>query len=195
MRPYNTKQNCPLVIPFEDKNLIDGCVAGKRDAQYQLYKKYSKAMYNICLRMVSDQSEAEDVLQNSFIDVFTKLKYFRFESTPGAWIKRIVVNNCINHLRKSKIEFQSTDYIPDVADTKETDDVSYNIDIVKKAINQLPDGYRMIFCLYTMEGYDHGEIAEILNISESTSKSQYSRARSKLYENLKSSGSIDMIYQ
>lgn len=184
-----------MVISLDDKNLINDCIAGKRDAQYQLYKKYSKAMFNICLRMVTDQSEAEDVLQNSFIDVFAKLKYFRFESTPGAWIKRIVVNNCINYLRKSKIEFQSADYIPEMADTSENDDVDFNIDIVKKAINVLPDGYRMIFCLYTMEGYDHGEIAEILNISESTSKSQYSRARSKLYEIMKSNGSIDLIYQ
>jgi len=184
-----------LVISFDDKNLIEGCIAGKRDAQYQLYKKYSKAMYNICLRMIRDQGEAEDVLQNSFIDVFTKLKFFRFESTPGAWIKRIVVNNCINHIRKNKIEFQSSDYIPDTEDGVDSENSSFNIDIIKKAINELPDGYRMIFCLYTMEGYDHGEISEILNISESTSKSQYSRARSKLYEILKSSGSIDMIYQ
>lgn len=76
-----------MIIQLDDKNLIEQCIAGKRDAQYQLYKNYSKAMYNICLRMTGDQSEAEDVLQNSFVDVFTKLKMFRFESTPGAWIK------------------------------------------------------------------------------------------------------------
>ena len=184
-----------MIIQLDDKNLIEQCMAGKRDAQYQLYKNYSKAMYNICLRMTGDQSEAEDVLQNSFVDVFTKLKMFRFESTPGAWIKRIVVNNCINHLRKNKLDFQSVDFIPDLVDETEVEEVSLNIDIVRKAIDQLPDGYRMIFCLYTMEGYDHGEIAGILNITESTSKSQYSRARSRLCEILKSNGTIDMIYQ
>jgi RNA polymerase sigma-70 factor (ECF subfamily) len=183
-----------LIALTEDKELVDGCISGKRDAQYALYRKYSKAMYNICLRMVNDKSEAEDVLQNAFIDIFTKMKYFRYESTPGAWIKRIVINNCINHLRRNKAETVSLDQVA-ISEMDYEPDVSFNLNVIKNAIGQLPEGYRVIFCLYTIEGYDHGEIAEIMQITESTSKSQYSRARAKLYNILKSSGDIDKIYE
>jgi len=175
--------------------LVENCILGKRDAQYLLYKKYSKSMYNICLRMLNDQSEAEDVLQNAFVDVFTKIKMFRYESTLGAWIKRIVINNCINHIRKLKVDIVSVDNIQDREDEVSSEDTEYNLDVVIRAIEMLPDGYRMIFNLYTLEGYDHGEIAEILNISESTSKSQYSRAKTKLHDILKSSGDIHSIYK
>lgn len=184
-----------MVILAEDKIMIDGCISGKREAQYMLYKKYSKSMYNICVRMISDVSEAEDVLQNAFVDVFTKLKMFRYESTPGAWIKRIVVNNCINHLRSKKLNMHFSENIPDIQDDVNDDTIEFNVGLIKNAISMLPDGYRSIFCLYTMEGYDHSEISEILEISESTSKSQYSRAKAKLYEILKSSGSLEQIYQ
>ncbi len=175
--------------------IIDGCIAGKREAQYQLYKKYSKSMYNICVRMINDANEAEDILQNAFVDVFTKLKMFRYDSTPGAWIKRIVINNCINHLRSKKMNLMFSDNMPEVPDDGNEDMVEFNVALIKNAINLLPDGYRSIFCLYTMEGYDHSEISEILDISESTSKSQYSRARARLYEILKSSGGLEQIYQ
>ena len=171
-----------MVILAEDKMVIDGCIAGKRDAQYQLYKTYSKAMFNVCVRMINDVNEAEDILQNAFVDIFTKLKMFRYESTPGAWIKRIVVNHCINHIRAKKQLLLLSEQVPDIAD-----------DINEESVE--PDGYRSVFCLYAMEGYDHSEIAEILDINESTSKSQYSRARGKVYEILKSNGSIEKIFQ
>lgn len=183
-----------LEIQESDRLLIEDCVSGKRDAQYQLYKKYNKAMFNICCRMINDVGDAEDVLQNSFVDIFQKLKMFKHESTPGAWIKRIVVNNCINHLRRKKLEFKELDERVQVSDGSDVEDVNFDVRVIKKAIENLPDGYRIVFSLYAMEGYDHGEIAEILNISESTSKSQYSRARSKIYEDLKSSGSMDRLY-
>ena len=150
-------------------------------------------MYNICLRMVIDQNDAEDVLQISFFQIFSKLGEYRFESTIGAWIKRIVVNNCINHLRKNIIHFESIE--DKEVMIQEDEPVEYNVSSIKKAINDLPEGYRVIFCLYTLEGYDHGEIAQIMNISESTSKSQYSRAKSKLCQILKDNGSINQIYQ
>ncbi|MGB4839186.1 MAG: sigma-70 family RNA polymerase sigma factor [Saprospiraceae bacterium] len=184
-----------MVILAEDKLMIEGCIAGKRDAQYQLYKKYCKAMFNICLRMVNDVNEAEDVLQNAFVDVFSKLKMFRYESTPGAWIKRIVVNNCINHIRSKKMNLVASENIPELAEENHDNEIQLNVSLIKNAIQKLPEGYRTIFCLYSMEGYDHSEISEILKISESTSKSQYSRARAKLYEILKSNGSINEIYQ
>lgn len=177
----------------EDNNLVQQCMAGSRDAQYLLYKNYSKAMYNLCLRIVGDQNDAEDVLQVAFVQVFRKINEFRFESTLGAWIKRIVVNNCINHLRKNSLQFESIGD-NDVA-VVDDEPVSFNIHTIKLAINQLPEGYRTIFCLYILEGYDHGEIAQILGITESTSKSQYSRAKAKLCQILRDNGSINLIYQ
>ena len=184
-----------MVILAEDKVIIDGCIAGKREAQYQLYKKYNKSMYNICVRMINDANEAEDILQNAFVDIFYKLKMFRYESTPGAWIKRIVVNNCINHLRSKKLKVHFSEDVPELPDSVNDDSVELNVGLIKNAISMLPDGYRSIFCLYTLEGYDHSEISQILDISESTSKSQYSRAKAKLYEILKSNGKLELIYQ
>lgn len=144
---------------------------------------YSKGMYNICLRMLNNSMEAEDVLQESFMDVYRKLHTYKFESTPGAWIKRIVVNNCINKLRKNKLHIEEIEegrYVADVILEKE--DYKYEVKQIKKAMSALPDGYRAIFSLYAMEGYDHQEIGQIMNISESTSKSQYSRAKKKIRE-------------
>lgn len=165
------------------RDIVEGCQSGNRQAQYKLYDLYAKAMYNICLRMVRDELDAEDILQNSFVNIFTKINSFRFQSSIGAWIKRIVVNNCINFLKKKRLEFEelNDDYKLSVVPEEEPK-VQLDIDAVHEAIYQLPDGYRVVFSLYMMEGYDHSEIAEILNIAEATSKSQYSRAKRKLKE-------------
>lgn len=143
-------------------------------------------MYNVCLRMVRNEEDAEDLLQNSFIDVFTNLGSFRFESSIGAWIKRIVVNNCINFLKKRRLVFSelhdNLTGMPD--DAPEPTEYPLSVEAVHEAINHLPDGYRVVFSLYLLEGYDHQEIGQILGISEATSKSQFSRARKKLKEML-----------
>lgn len=170
------------------KELVELCAAGNRKAQFELYRLYSQAMYNICLRMLNDQDDAEDLLQQSFIDVFTKLDSFRFESSIGAWIKRIVVNNCINFLKKRRLTIQSIDdekigSFPDNPDGDLHENL-LSVQEVKNAITELPDGYIVVFTLYMFEGYDHKEIADILNITEATSKSQYSRAKKKLREML-----------
>jgi RNA polymerase sigma-70 factor (ECF subfamily) len=128
-----------------------------------------------------DHMEAEDVLQNSFIDVFTKIRSFRGESTIGAWIKRIVINNCINQIKKKKIETNTWDdrysEIPEESEEKYRIE---DVELIKGAIKQLPDGYRAVFSLYAIEGYDHQEIGQILGVTEATSKSQYSRAKKKI---------------
>lgn len=168
---------------IDHSDLIQGCLKGSRKHQYQLYAQYSKAMYNVCLRIMNDDMLAEDVLQESFVDVFTKIHTFKYESTPGAWIKRIVVNNCINKLRKNKLHLESLEEEhTGIAMHNDAYDESsaYKIKDIKRAMNQLPDGYRTIFSLYALEGYDHQEIGSILGISESTSKSQYSRAKKKI---------------
>ncbi len=147
-------------------------------------------MYSVCLRMVKNEADAEDLLQNSFIDVFTKLDTFRYQSSIGAWIKRIVVNNSINFLKRNRVYFENleTQYL-EPANTHQDDEVpetALSVELVKRAMMQLPDGYRVVFSLYLLEGYDHKEIAKILGITEATSKSQYSRAKKKMRELLES---------
>ncbi len=165
--------------------IVEACMSGNRRAQFQLYKLYSKAMYNICLRMLNNETDAEDMLQNAFMDVFSKLHYFRFESSIGAWIKRIVVNNCINFLKKRRlqiVEMGEKDVPSNDSDTHWTDS-KFSVEQINTAIGQLPDGYRIVVNLYLLEGYDHQEIGEIMGISASTSKSQYSRAKKKTSRN------------
>lgn len=177
----------PIALDYSSthRNIVEKCKRGDRRAQFELYKLYSKAMYNICMRMVKDNLEAEDILQSSFIDIFAKLHTFKYQSSIGAWIKRIVINNCINHLKKRRIFVESLEdhayKVLEPADPiDQNDDYPWTVNMVKEAMGQLPDGYRVVFNLYAFEGYDHREIAQILDISEATSKSQYSRAKKKL---------------
>lgn len=137
-------------------------------------------MYNVCLRMVKNEADAEDLLQSSFADVFKRIHTFRAESSIGAWIKRIVINNCINFLKKRRLHFQELeDRHVQVAET-EIAESKINVKAINDAIMRLSDGYRVVFSLYALEGYDHKEIAQILNVTEATSKSQYSRAKQRL---------------
>lgn len=125
--------------------------------------------------------DAEDILQNSFVDVYTNLHKFNYQATPGAWIKRIVINNCINHLKKRRINFEEMSNVADVVDdSKQSEGYDLDVNKIKSAMNLLSDGYRTVFSLYALEGYDHAEIAGVLDISESTSKSQYHRAKQKI---------------
>ncbi|MEL6922636.1 MAG: RNA polymerase sigma factor [Bacteroidota bacterium] len=166
------------------RDIVEACKTGDRQAQFELYRLYSKAMYNICLRMTRNEHDAEDLLQHSFMDVYSKLHTFRYQSSIGAWIKRIVVNNCINFLKKRRLQIEElTDRnAKEHFEEKEQREAPHSIDAINKAIFKLPDGYRIVFSLYLLEGYDHKEIASILNISEATSKSQFSRAKKKLKE-------------
>lgn len=171
--------------------LIQRCRQGNRQAQFELYKQYNRAMYNVCLRMLNNEHDAEDILQVSFVQVFKKIDTFRQESAIGAWIKRIVVNNCINHLKKKRLQFAEWDNRIEAAEESASEpSLPHGLQVhqVKQALGQLSDGYRTVFSLYAMEGYDHQEIAGILGVSEATSKSQYSRAKKRLKEILLSMG-------
>lgn len=161
--------------------LVDECRNGSRKAQFELYKLYANAMYNVALRIVNDDAEAEDVLQEAFLDAFKRIADFRQETTFGLWLKQIVINRSINYLRKRKAEFVSLTEV-EVADEPNYDesDTLQMVETVKAAIAELPDGYRVVLTLYLFEGYDHEEIAHILKISENTSRSQYMRAKQKL---------------
>jgi RNA polymerase sigma factor (sigma-70 family) len=169
----------------QHNEIVKLCIQGERTAQFELYNLYNKAMFNLCLRILKTREDAEDVLQSSFVDVFGKIETFRFESTIGSWIKRIVVNNCINEIRKRKMNFVDIDknQIENLGSV-EIDAVNLNVDKLNEAIQSLSDGYRVVFTLYALEGYDHEEIGQILNINESTSKSQYSRAKQRLRDYL-----------
>lgn len=159
--------------------LIEECRKGNRQAQFSLYNQYSKAMYNLAYRILNNREDAEDILQEAFVECFRNLNSFRFESTFGAWLKKILVNKCINQLKKKKIDLTLCDNLP-VTIYEAEDEITYDTGKIFKGIEMLPDGYRIILTLFLLEGYDHSEISQILGISESTSKSQYSRAKEKL---------------
>jgi len=167
------------------RHLVEASKAGDRAAQYELYSLYVDAMFNIAMRMLRSREDAEDVVQDGFVDAFHHLDRFRYESTFGSWLKRIVINKCINFIQKKKIQTSSLDdhaFHLHVTEEETTSDITPDISIVKEAINQLASGYRQIINLYLVEGYDHVEIGQILNISEGTSKSQYHRAKKKLLQ-------------
>lgn len=144
-------------------------------------------MYNVAVRIVNHNGEAEDVLQDAFLDAFQKIHDFRQTSTFGAWLKQIVINRALNQLRNRKVQLVDIDESFDISDEETYDEESLNYDIqrVQHAIQQLPDGFRTVICLYLLEGYDHEEIAEVLGIAESTSRTQYIRAKKRLLEILK----------
>lgn len=167
-------------------HLIEQCRKGKQQYYKKVYSLYSQAMFNICLRILGNRQDAEDILQEAFADAFHTIHKFRFESSFGAWLKRIVVNKCISYIRKMKIDMQ---FINDIETLNIVDedsfeenckDIAIMVERVKSAMGSLPEGSRTIFSLYLFEGYDHVEISEIMNITESTSKTQYMRAREKI---------------
>jgi len=167
------------------REIIEESKKGNRTAQYQLYQQYSKAMFNICWRMMNKREEAEDMLQESFTDAFRKLGSFRYESTFGAWLKKIVVNKCINEIKRKKADLNFYDDMQMFDSSTEEHELNENqmsVDKIKQAMTQLPAGGRLVFSLYLLEGYDHVEISQILDISESTSKSQYMRAKNRVRE-------------
>lgn len=143
-------------------------------------------MYNICYRITNDRDEAEDVLQEAFLSAFKNLNSFKGQSSFGAWLKRIVVNAAINNIRKNRLIFTQLEN-HEVEQPLEMNDneIILEIDRIKEALQQLPDGFRTVLSLYLFEGYDHREIATILGVSESTSKSQYNRAKKRLKEILR----------
>ena len=161
------------------ESLIEDCRKGNGRAQSKLYQQYARAMFNLACRIMNSREDAEDILQETFVDCFRNIGSFRFESTFGAWLKRILVNKCINELKKKKSDLTFCETLP-VDIMEEEDDTEYDTDKIFQGIEMLPDGYRIILTLYLLEGYDHSEISQILGISESTSKSQYSRAKDKL---------------
>ena len=173
-------------IVFTHKALIEKSKLGDRKTQYKLYSLYVDAMFNVSIRIVKVKEDAEDVVQDSFIDAFKHLETFKYQSTFGSWLKKIVVNKSINYLKIKRIPLVNLDdqdyWITEAEDLENIKENELDINKIKTAINTLPSGYQTIINLYLIEGYSHNEIGEILEISVSTSKSQYHRAKKKLVE-------------
>ncbi len=165
-----------------EQQILEGCKKGDRAAQEQLYRHFAPTMLGICMRYSKDKDEAEDIMQDGFIKVFTNIDRFREEGSFEGWIKRIMVNTALNHYHKA----QKTNSHRNIEDIREVDIVSDDEPMPKTrfsqkemldAIRELPEGYSNIFNLYVFEKYKHKEIAEMLNISVNTSKSQLAKAR------------------
>jgi len=170
----------------KEKSLIARCLAGERAAQFELYERHSRKMLNVAYRLLRNREDAKDVLQDAFVKAFSNLQSYRHQSGFEAWIKRIVINTAINQLKKKGLQIVDN---PDLvansrADYEQEDPQRLQVDIhlARKALMELPDGYRSVLSLYLLEGYDHQEISEIMGISKSTSLSQFSRGKKKWLE-------------
>jgi RNA polymerase sigma factor (sigma-70 family) len=170
-------------------DIVEKCKQNDRKAQLKLYNQYCDGMFTVAMRFVKDTMEAEDIVQEAFIKAFSKLHQYKAEVTFGAWLKRIVINKSIDLLKSKKQMLELDEVHLKVVDSNYEDewlvDDAITLDEVKKAIYQLPDKYQYVVMLYLIEGYDHQEIAEILNITEVASRTQLSRGKGKLKELLK----------
>ncbi|MBN2273413.1 MAG: RNA polymerase sigma factor [Bacteroidales bacterium] len=174
--------------------LINKCRKGDRKAQFELYRLYYKAMYNTSLRIVAHPAEAEDIMQEAFLSAFAKINTYKGDVSFGAWLKKIVINKSIDALRQRKMRFDELSETKSIEIQEESigfpDDDNQSPELmikrIKNAIQELPHGYQVVITLALIEGYDHEEIAKILAINESTSRSQLTRARKKLIEIIKS---------
>lgn len=181
-----------LTAQIEYDELVERCKQGDSLSYSQLYSKYAKAMFNTSLRIVNNVSDAEDILQDAFVDAFRHLNDFKYKSSFGAWLKRIVINKSISLLRKKKmqwIDIESTQ-VADAGDAESIDeaDFSFKLEEVRKAIQLLPDGYRAVVSLYLLEEIPQEEIGKMLGISHNTVRTQYHRAKQKILSILKEGG-------
>ncbi len=171
---------------MEDRTLINGCIKGESRAQKQLYEKYASAMLGICLRYVREKETAYDLLQDGFVTLFTKIHTYSGNGSFPAWVKKIFVNTVLEYLRKNDIlriskEIEEAYHLEDI-DVSVFEQMSENE--LLECIGRLPDGCRIVFNMYAIEGYSHVEIAQMLNIQESTSRTRYVRARQFLQKML-----------
>lgn len=173
--------------------LIEECKSNNKRAQIALYRKYNQAMYNIAMRLLKNADNAEDVIQESFLSAFKNIHQFKGEVTFGAWLKKIVIHKCLNCLKKKELNVISLNeshvYNTEIEEDENWEfDGSIILDDVKKCIDKLPVKYKLVVMLYLIEGFDHDEISDILNISVIASRTQLMRGKIKLRQLLKSKG-------
>lgn len=176
--------------------LIRKCRENDRHAQFELYKIHYRQMYNTSLRILNDTAEAEDIMQESFLDAFRKIGDYTGEGNFGGWLRKIVVNNSLDALKKRKPGVLVHDEHLEVntAPDQEDDNVEYRVEEIKKAMNELAEDHRAIISLFLFEGYDHEEISQILNISYGASRTRFSRAKQKLLDVLADERKIKIIH-
>ena len=167
----------------EEQKVIEMAVENNRHAQHEIYTKFSPKMLSVCRQYIKDLHQAEDIMITAFMKVFTNLKNFEHKGSFEGWIRRIMVNECISFLRvQKKVKFiDDENYFEESFNNIES---QFSVDEIQFLIDNLPDGYRMVFNLYAIEGYKHQEIATMLGINEGTSKSQLSHARKMLQNNV-----------
>lgn len=183
--------------PHINDPLVRKCREKDRDAQFELYKLYYRQMYNTSLRIVNNSAEAEDIMQDSFLDAFAKIADYSGEGNFGGWLRRIVVNNSLDALKRRKNEVISLDeniQIEEQMTETLEENTEYKVREIKKALTLLPDDYRTIISLFLIEGYDHEEISQIMKISYSASRTRYSRARQKLLDVLTELRTIKIVH-
>ncbi|MCH2083306.1 MAG: RNA polymerase sigma factor [Saprospiraceae bacterium] len=173
----------------DEQQILLGCLKNDAKAQRTLYEQYKVQMFRLCLRYARDRQEAEDLLQEGFITVFKDLKNYRGVGALGGWIRKVMVNNALQHIRKTKHRFQSIDSVQlnEYEEITIDEEDQPRVKELTKYLQSLPDGYRTVFNLYVIEGYTHKEIAKVLSISESTSKSQLFKAKGMLRKLLEKS--------
>jgi len=168
-----------------EKQLIKKAASNHRDAQHMLYQLHAPKMLSVCRYYIKDVHQAEEVMLNGFFKVFTQLKSYKAEGSFEGWMRRIMIRESISFLRKKKqLEF-STDDMEVYDEPSNYSDAELDVDEIQQLIDKLPEGYRMVFNMYAIEGYKHSEIAEMLDITESTSKSQLFKARKLLQQQIK----------
>jgi len=171
----------------QDDILVEGCKAGNQQAQIGVYRKYFQQVYNTCLRIVKNPADAEDLMHNSFIDAFNRIKSYKGPSAFAGWLKKIAVNNAIDSLAKRKQPGESLEILPDIADDDASDSeefVELRVEQIKKAMNSIITEYRVILSLYLFEGYDYEEIGQILEISQANVRTRISRAKQSLIKHI-----------
>lgn len=171
---------------MNERQLVEACIQNERLAQRKLYEKYASKLFAVAVRYMKNRDDAADVLQDAFVKVYKNISSFRFDCPLEAWLKRIVINTALKALQKNKrMGFQED--VDDFSNELSISEVGVHqlaYEQLMEVVHQLPDGCKTIFNLYAIEGYKHHEIAELLGISEGTSKSQFSRAKSLLQEKL-----------
>lgn len=183
-----------MVNKVLNNELIEGCRKSNRKAQLRVYELYHKAMFNTSYRIVNNMAEAEDIMQESFIVAFKKIESYQGTGTFGSWLKRIVINKSLDHLKQRKNHISIDETQLEIEDIQEFDDtyaenVFYQMEAVTDALDKIPDNYRIILSLYLLEGYDQQEIAQILEISYNNVRARYSRAKQCLIEKIRQSKS------
>jgi len=173
--------------------LIEECKSNNKRAQIELYRKYNQGMYNIAMRLLKNPENADDIIQESFLSAFKNINQFKAEVTFGAWLKKIVIHKCLNYLKKKELDVITLDESHAFNVEKEDNDNwefdnSIVLEDVKISMDKLPDKYKFVLMLYLIEGYDHEEISEILNISVIASRTQLMRGKNKLRQLLKRRG-------